>query len=69
MAGSEAGDAEAILMRLPGKSLPRFVRSRAQEGFKPVPLGVKASLGVRQRDPPPAKHNVIGILPGKTGAE
>lgn len=57
--------AEAIL-KAAGKDLAGLTAAAQQKGFKPVPLGLKASLSFDNTIEKANSHNVIGVLPGKT---
>ncbi|WP_230206658.1 M28 family peptidase [Novosphingobium sp. Gsoil 351] len=57
--------AEAILASA-GKDLAALSTAAGQKGFKPVPLGLKASLSFANTIETGVSHNVIGILPGTT---
>ena len=56
--------AEAIL-KAAGKDLAALSAAAKQKGFKPVPLGLKASFGFDNAIRKSVSHNVIGVLPGK----
>lgn len=49
-----------------GKDMASLVQAAGQKGFRPVPLGVKASLSFDNAIRKSMSHNVVGILPGKT---
>ena len=55
--------AEAIFAAA-GKNLAELTKAAGQQGFKPVPLGLKASLSFDNAIKRAMSHNVIGILPG-----
>ncbi len=57
--------AEAIL-KAAGKDLAALTAAAGVKGFKPVMLGLKASLSFDNTIEKANSHNVIGILPGKT---
>ncbi|WP_188768192.1 M28 family metallopeptidase [Novosphingobium endophyticum] len=57
--------AEAIL-KAAGQDLAALSAAAKQKGFKPVPLGVKASFGFDNAIRKSVSHNVVGILPGAT---
>ncbi|MEI6641194.1 MAG: M28 family metallopeptidase [Novosphingobium sp.] len=57
--------AEAIL-KAAGKDLAALTAAAGQKGFKPVALGLKASLSFDNTIEKANSHNVIGILPGKS---
>lgn len=57
--------AEAIL-EAAGKDLAALAAAAQQKGFKPVPLGLKASLSFDNTIEKANSHNVVGLLPGKT---
>lgn len=56
--------AEAILAAA-GQNLTTLSEAAKQPGFKPVPLGLKGSLGFDNTIRRATSRNVIGILPGK----
>lgn len=56
--------AEAIL-KAAGKDIAALSASAKQKGFKPVPLGLKASFGFDNAIRKSVSHNVVGMLPGK----
>jgi Predicted aminopeptidases len=55
--------AEAIL-KAAGKDLTALTAAAKQKGFKPVPLGLKASFGFDNAIRKSTSNNVVGILPG-----
>jgi len=57
--------AEAIL-KAAGQDLAGLSASAKQKGFKPVPLGVKASLSFANQTRRFASKNVVGLLPGSS---
>ncbi|MDE8653780.1 M28 family peptidase [Novosphingobium album (ex Liu et al. 2023)] len=57
--------AEAILKDA-GKDLATLTAAAQRKGFKPVPLGLKASLSFDNAIRKSTSHNVVGLLPGKT---
>jgi Zn-dependent M28 family amino/carboxypeptidase len=57
--------AEAIL-KAAGKDLTALSAAAKQKGFKPVPLGLKASFGFDNAVRKSVSNNVIGVLPGET---
>ncbi len=57
--------AEAIL-KAAGKDLAALTAAAQAKGFKPVPLGLKASLSFDNTIEKANSHNVVGLLPGKT---
>lgn len=57
--------AEAIL-NAAGKDLATLSAAAKQKGFKPVPLGLKASFGFENAIRRSTSNNVVGILPGTT---
>ncbi|MFM9934770.1 MAG: M28 family peptidase [Novosphingobium sp.] len=57
--------ADAVL-KAAGKDLAALTAAAGQKGFKPVPLGLKASLSFDNTIERAISHNVVGILPGKT---
>jgi Zn-dependent M28 family amino/carboxypeptidase len=60
--------AEAIL-KAAGKDLATLTAAAGQQGFRPVPLGLKASLSFDNEIRNDVSHNVIGLLPGTTRAD
>ncbi len=60
----QKGVAEAIL-KAAGQDITALSAAAKQKGFKPVPLGLKASLNFDNTVRKALSHNVIGILPGK----
>lgn len=60
----QKGVAEAI-MQAAGKDLATLSAAAKQPGFRPVPLGTKASLSFGNTIRRFASKNVIGVLPGK----
>ena len=56
--------AEAIF-KAAGQDLAALTEAAGRPGFKPVPLGLKASLSFGNTIEKANSHNVIGILPGK----
>lgn len=57
--------AEAIF-KAAGQDLAVLTAAAGVKGFKPVPLGLKASLSFDNTVEKANSHNVIGVLPGKT---
>ncbi|MBU6393193.1 MAG: M28 family peptidase [Sphingomonadales bacterium] len=57
--------AEAIL-KAAGKDLAALTAAAQQKGFRPVSLGLKASLSFDNTIEKANSHNVVGLLPGKT---
>ncbi|WP_421839773.1 M28 family metallopeptidase [Novosphingobium sp.] len=57
--------AEAIL-KAAGKDLAALTAAAQAKGFKPVQLGLKASLSFDNTIEKANSHNVVGLLPGKT---
>ena len=49
-----------------GKDFAALSQAAGQKGFKPVPLGLKASFSFDNTITRSMSHNVVGILPGKT---
>jgi Zn-dependent M28 family amino/carboxypeptidase len=58
------GDAASRLMAASGKDLKALVAAAKKNGFRAVPLGVKASLSFANTIRRQASNNVVGILPG-----
>lgn len=59
----QKGVAEAIL-KAAGKDLASLSEAAGQKGFKPVPLGLNASLSFKNDIRKYQSRNVIGVLPG-----
>ena len=57
--------AEAIL-KAAGKDLAALSEAAKIKGFRPVPLGLKLSLGFDSAIRKSTSHNVVGVLPGRT---
>jgi Zn-dependent M28 family amino/carboxypeptidase len=60
----QKGVAEAIL-KAAGQDLTQLTAAAKQKGFKPVPLGLKASMNFDNSLRTAMSKNVIGLLPGK----
>lgn len=60
--------AEQILAAA-GQNLATLTKAAQTKGFKPVPLGLKASVSFDNAIRKSVSHNVVGILPGKTQPE
>jgi len=60
--------AEAIL-KAAGKDLATLSAAAGKKGFKPVPLGLKASLRFANTLRTATSHNVVGILPGTSAKD
>ncbi|HKT86217.1 MAG TPA: M28 family peptidase [Novosphingobium sp.] len=56
--------AEAIL-KAAGKDLAALTAAAQQKGFRPVPLGLRASFGFDNAIRRSTSHNVVGLLPGE----
>jgi Zn-dependent M28 family amino/carboxypeptidase len=59
-------DAARRLMTAAGQDLDALVRAAGQKGFRPVPLGLKASLTLDNEISRHASRNVVAVLPGTT---
>jgi Zn-dependent M28 family amino/carboxypeptidase len=59
-------DAARRLFTAAGQDLDALTRAAAQRGFRAVPLGLNASIGIDNAIRRQASRNVIGILPGRT---
>jgi Zn-dependent M28 family amino/carboxypeptidase len=59
-------DAAARLLAAGGQDLAWLTAAAGVQGFKPVALGVKASIAIDSRIRRQASRNVVGVLPGKT---
>ena len=57
-------DAARAVLAAAGQDLAALTQAAGQKGFKPVPLGLKASTSFDNASRTFASHNVIGILPG-----
>jgi len=55
----------AQLMELAGQDLATLQAAAVQRGFKPVPLGVTATAGVRNVIRRAKSPNIAGVMPGK----
>jgi len=60
----QKGVAEAVL-KAAGQDLTQLTAAAKQKGFKPVPLGLKASMNFDNTQRTAMSKNVIGLLPGK----
>jgi Zn-dependent M28 family amino/carboxypeptidase len=58
-------DRAGQLMELAGQDLETLQAAAVKRGFRPVPLGVTASAGVRNVIRRANSPNVVGVLPGK----
>jgi Zn-dependent M28 family amino/carboxypeptidase len=56
--------ADALMNKMAGKSLARLTEAAAGRDFKPVPLGVRATLSIKNTLRRVESHNVIARLPG-----
>lgn len=52
------------LFKAAGKDLGAMVKAAGQKGFRPVPLGLKASLSFKSAITRSVSRNVVGIQPG-----
>lgn len=59
-------DAANRLFAAAGKDLGQLSAAAKQPGFKAVPLGLEASIGLENEIKRAASKNVVGILPGTT---
>jgi len=59
-------DAAERLFTAAGQSLDQLERAAGQRGFRAVPLGVRATIGLDNQIRRSTSHNVVGILPGTT---
>ncbi len=59
-------DAARQLFAASGKDLASLSAAAKQPGFRPVPLGQKASISLTNQIKRQASRNVIGVLPGRT---
>lgn len=64
--GWMTGAAAQKLFTAAGLDLAKLTAAAKRKGFKPVPLGVKASLSFTAEIARQVSHNVVGLLPGKT---
>ena len=58
-------DAARRLLAAGGQNLDRLTAAAGQKGFKPVPLPLQASIGIKASVRRMMSKNVIGILPGR----
>ncbi|MGQ0661062.1 M28 family peptidase [Sphingosinicella sp.] len=61
-------EAARRLLAAAGQDLDALTRAAQQRGFRPVPLGLRVSLGFDNALREAMSRNVIGILPGTTRA-
>ena len=59
-------DAAQRLFAASGQDLAALTRAAGQRGFRAVPLGTRASIGLENQIRRSNSHNVVGILPGTT---
>lgn len=59
-------DKARALFASAGKDFDQLAAAAKVKGFRPVPLGVKASVSFDNSITKQVSHNVVGILPGKT---
>jgi Zn-dependent M28 family amino/carboxypeptidase len=59
-------DAARRLIASAGKDLDQLTAAAKVKGFKAVPLGLKASVSLKNTIRRQASKNVVGVLPGKT---
>jgi Zn-dependent M28 family amino/carboxypeptidase len=59
-----SGETADALIKMAGKSLARLTEAAAGRDFKPVPLGVRATLSIKNTLRRVDSHNVIARLPG-----
>lgn len=64
----QKGAAESIL-KAAGKDLAVLTAAAGQKGFKPVPLGLKASLSFKSAITRSKSRNVVGIQPGTSAPD
>src|SRR5690606_6368016 len=57
-------DAARRLFAASGQDLDALTRAAGERGFRPVPLGTRATISLDNRIRRSVSHNVIGILPG-----
>ncbi|HEY5711197.1 MAG TPA: M28 family metallopeptidase [Allosphingosinicella sp.] len=62
-------DAAQRLFAASGQDLTRLSAAAARPGFRAVPLGTRASIGLTNQIRRSNSRNVIGILPGRTHAD
>ena len=58
-------DKARALFASAGKDFDSLAAAAKVKGFRPVPLGVKASVGFDNQIEKQVSHNVVGILPGR----
>ena len=58
-------EAARAIAALAGRDLDALRQAAASRGFRPVPLGVRASAVLRQSQERKTSPNVIGVLPGE----
>ncbi len=58
-------DKARALFASAGKNFDQLAAAAKVKGFKPVPLGVKASVSFDNQIKKQISHNVVGILPGR----
>lgn len=62
-------DVAAAILKAAGKDLATLTAAARQKGFRPVPLGLKASVSFDNTIRKAMSHNVIGVLPGKAAPQ
>ena len=62
-------DAAKAMFASAGKDYPALLQAAKQPGFKPVPLGLKATTSFVNSIRRQASKNVIGVLPGTTAPD
>ena len=62
-------EAAARVLALAGQDYAASKRAAAQRGFKARPLGLAASVGVRNDVRQRTSYNVVGVLPGRERAD
>jgi len=59
-------DVAQAILGAAGKDLATLTKAAQTKGFKPVPLGLTASVSFDNAVRKSTSHNVVGVLPGKT---
>jgi Zn-dependent M28 family amino/carboxypeptidase len=62
-------DAARKIFEAAGKNYDALKKKAENKGFKPVPLGLKASLTMENKIRNAVSQNVVGLLPGSTRAD
>jgi len=62
-------DVAQAILSASGQDLEALTRAARTQGFKPVPLNLKAGVSFQNTIRKSASHNVVGVLPGKERPE